>query len=226
VAVLKIKDKDGNWIGVPSIRGEKGDVPQLSIGTIETLPPGSDATATITGTPEKPILNLGIPKGDTGTTKESDPTVPDWAKQPEKPEYTANEVGAQPAGDYVLKSEMPSDYVKSVNGTLPDENGNVEIEIGNNADVPKIEALGSVITIEPNKFYVFPEMASLDITLGGEIDASIVQEYKFRFTSGATATTLTLPEDIKGDITINANSVVEISIVDGYAVSQSWAVSE
>lgn len=27
---------------------------------------------------------------------ESDPTVPDWAKQPQKPKYTASEVGARP----------------------------------------------------------------------------------------------------------------------------------
>ena len=31
-------------------------------------------------------------------TEETDPTVPDWAKAPEKPVYTAKEVGADPAG--------------------------------------------------------------------------------------------------------------------------------
>lgn len=31
--------------------------------------------------------------------EESDPTVPDWAKQPEKPGYTADEVGAEPLGN-------------------------------------------------------------------------------------------------------------------------------
>lgn len=40
-------------------------------------------------------------------TAESDPTVPDWAKQPRKPTYTAQEVGAQPAGEYILKTELP-----------------------------------------------------------------------------------------------------------------------
>jgi hypothetical protein len=29
-----------------------------------------------------------------GPIAEVDPTVPDWAKQPDKPEYTADEVGA------------------------------------------------------------------------------------------------------------------------------------
>ena len=33
-----------------------------------------------------------------GISKETDPTVPDWAKQPEKPTYTAAQVGADPAG--------------------------------------------------------------------------------------------------------------------------------
>lgn len=31
-----------------------------------------------------------------GITEETDPTVPDWAKQPQKPSYTADEVGALP----------------------------------------------------------------------------------------------------------------------------------
>lgn len=34
--------------------------------------------------------------GGGGIANEIDPTVPDWAKQPEKPKYTASEVGALP----------------------------------------------------------------------------------------------------------------------------------
>ena len=39
-------------------------------------------------------------KQPTGTylTEETDPTVPDWAKEPTKPGYTASEVGADPSG--------------------------------------------------------------------------------------------------------------------------------
>ena len=36
--------------------------------------------------------------GGGGIQEEKDPTVPDWAKQPQKPSYTAEEVGADPAG--------------------------------------------------------------------------------------------------------------------------------
>ena len=84
----------------------------------------------------------------------------------------------------------------------------------------------SVVTLEPNKFYVFPEMGSLSVSFGGGSDTSIVQEYKFRFISGETPTTLSLPENVKGEITVYADSVVEVSVVDHYAVSHSWAVSE
>ena len=42
------------------------------------------------------------------------PNVPSWAMQPKKPTYTAQEVGAQPQGDYALRSEIPT--------TLPNPN--------------------------------------------------------------------------------------------------------
>lgn len=58
--------------GIQGIQGEtgaKGDTgltPQLSVGSVTTLPAGSSVTVTITGTAEAPILNFGIPKGDPG----------------------------------------------------------------------------------------------------------------------------------------------------------------
>lgn len=47
---------------------------------------------TITGGAETD--NDGPGGGSGGITQETDPTVPAWAKQPEKPTYTAEEVGA------------------------------------------------------------------------------------------------------------------------------------
>ena len=46
--------------------GATGATPNLQIGSVETLDAGSDATASITGTAENPLLNLGIPKGADG----------------------------------------------------------------------------------------------------------------------------------------------------------------
>lgn len=122
-----------------------------------------------------------------------------WAKQPNKPTYTAAEVGApskqelnvlaakvdnkQPAGDYALKSELPSvptqlselaqdathrlttdeekaawnAKVKTVNGTAPDVNGNVQIEAGGGVtswnelqDRPVVMAGGDTLTWDGN----------------------------------------------------------------------------
>ena len=47
-------------------QGATGATPNLQIGEVTTLDAGSDATASITGTPENPLLNLGIPKGADG----------------------------------------------------------------------------------------------------------------------------------------------------------------
>lgn len=63
--------ENGNWYlgdtdtGKPS-RGENGAVPDIQIGTVTTLPSGSDANASMGGTAENPLLNLGIPRGADG----------------------------------------------------------------------------------------------------------------------------------------------------------------
>ena len=63
---------NGNTWTSGSIRGQVGATPHLTIGTVETLPPSQSASATITGTDENPVLNLSIPKGDTGEVSQSE----------------------------------------------------------------------------------------------------------------------------------------------------------
>ena len=64
------KDKDGN-----TLNGTSGQILQTN---------GDGTTQWV----NKPTTGTG------GITEETDPTVPDWAKEPEKPTYTASEVGA------------------------------------------------------------------------------------------------------------------------------------
>lgn len=55
--------------GSPGAKGDKGDTgatPNLTIGTVTTLDAGQNATASMGGTAESPVLNLGIPKGAKG----------------------------------------------------------------------------------------------------------------------------------------------------------------
>ena len=50
------------------LKGKPGETPDIEIGTVNTLDPGQDATADITGTSPNLTLSLGIPKGQPGTS--------------------------------------------------------------------------------------------------------------------------------------------------------------
>jgi len=74
----------------------------------------------------------------------------------------------------------------------------------------------TVYTIKPNEFYVWDEVASLDLSFEAEI-SGVANEYTFQFTSGATPTSLTLPDTIQwvnGAPNIEANKTYQISIVN------------
>ena len=66
-SVLRIKNPDGTWYEVTALKGDTGITPNLQVGTVTTGNPGTSAEVTITGTPEEPVLNFKIPKGEPGT---------------------------------------------------------------------------------------------------------------------------------------------------------------
>ena len=78
----------------------------------------------------------------------------------------------------------------------------------------------SVVTIQSNVLNVWGEVASLDITLAEPTDNTSVNEYMAQFTSGETATTLTLPNTIKWMAVpnIQPNKVYQLSIVNDLAI--------
>lgn len=53
-------------VKVPGTRGLPGISAIISAMTVETLPAGSDATATMGGTPTNRTIHLGIPQGAPG----------------------------------------------------------------------------------------------------------------------------------------------------------------
>lgn len=53
-------------------QGQTGATPELTIGEVTTLGPDQSATAALTGTPENPVLSLGIPKGVPGKIADLD----------------------------------------------------------------------------------------------------------------------------------------------------------
>lgn len=109
----------------------------------------------------------------------------------------------------------------AVTVTIPEasggSSGTVRVEKG---------STDTTVELEPNKLYIFPEMASLTYTLAEPADASVANEYHFVFKSGSTATELVHPSTVNvGNFSIDANKVYEVSILEGLLTSQSWAVS-
>lgn len=186
--------ENGNWYlgetdtGKPS-RGERGDpgqkgdpgekgdpgqtgaTPDIQIGTVQTLEPGQQATASMTGTPENPLLNLGIPKGEKGD---------------------------------------PGEDAESGSSATPRQ---------------EMQNTDTTVTIEPNKLYVFPEMESLTVTLAEPDNSNVANEYHFFFTSGATATTLTLNDVLSDAYSIEANMKYEVSILENVAYIKGVPIS-
>lgn len=91
---------------------------------------------------------------------------------------------------------------------------------GKNYSVEIVESALTTQEIESNKFYKFGEVSSLNITLAAITDTSVLNEFMFEFISGATATTLTLPNTVKWieTPTIEANKIYQCSIVDNIGV--------
>mgnify|MGYP000849272655 CR=1 FL=1 len=60
---------DSRWMNLYTLYdGDSGATPNFTIGRVNTLDAGQSATASITGTPENPVLNLGIPRGANEST--------------------------------------------------------------------------------------------------------------------------------------------------------------
>jgi hypothetical protein len=87
---------------------------------------------------------------------ETDPTVPDWAKQPTKPSYTAEEVGALPADSDIIgpKGEKgePGVYVLAEGETLENapEDAAVIIDPYGAADYTVEDIVAATLAAIPN----------------------------------------------------------------------------
>ena len=120
------------------------------------------------------------------------------------------------------------DYSDSTNVDVGKVTGNDGLDGASGVPV-RVEKTASDTTVElePNKLYVFPEMASLTYTLATPSDTSIANEYHFVFRSGATVTELVHPAivSVPDGFAVEKNKVYEISILEGCLAYQSWAVS-
>lgn len=171
-------------------KGETGTTPDIQIGDVTTLNPGEQATASITGTPENPILNLGIPKGADGSGGGSGTSNLSVSYDAET-EYIVFKDSSTPISYTVLETTLPLEQV----------------------DVP---GEGKSIDIDANKVYVFETVTYLSIGINrSSIQPGYANEFHFFFTSGSTPTAFYIPSEwIVDAYSIEANTTYEVSVMN------------
>ena len=199
----------------------------------------------------KTLNDLGIQPAGNYLTEETDPTVPSYVKNISQTDITSWNNKSDFSGNYndlTNKPTIPAEVTESTvsgwgftkntgtyskpNGGIPKTDlasavqtslGKADTALQSHQDISGkankisvVQTSTSTIEINPNTFYKFGEVASLNITLASITDNTIYNEYMFEFVSGTTATTLTLPSSIKWleTPTIDANKIYQCSIVD------------
>ena len=136
-------------------------------------------------------------KGDKGETGATGPQGPQGETGAQGPAGPQGETGPQgPAGDSGIVSRQ------------------------------EMQNTDTVVTLQPNILYVFPEMSSLTVTLAEPDNSNVANEYHFFFTSGSTATTLTLNDVLSDAYSIEPNTKYEVSILENVAYIKGVAVDE
>ena len=131
----------------------------------------------------------------------------------------------------VVPNTLPNPQKLTFTGAVAaeyDGSGAVTVTIPDGS-IERIEKFSTdtEVDLQPNKLYIFPEMESLSVTLAKPSKTDIVNEYHFVFQSGTTATTLTIPDtvNIPSSLTVDANKIYEISIMENCLAYQSWEIT-
>lgn len=208
--------------GAQGPKGDTGATPNIQIGTVQTLEPGQQATASMSGTPENPLLNLGIPKGEKG-----DPGEGSEAEPYTLPIMSDTQLGG---GKAVAKTD------EDVPVAVDTETGQLFVptypESGSGASgitVKTMQNTDTAVTLPeetPYDLYIFPEMATLAVTIANENT-----DVHFFFDSGTTATVFSLQAQDGGQIytdaySIDANMRYEVSVLHNVAYIKGVSMSE
>ena len=220
-------------------QGPKGD-------TGDTGPQGPQGIKGATGEtgPQGPqgVQGEQGPKGDKGATGETGPQGEQGIQGPSGPQGDKGDTGDK-GDDGFSPIANVTQTQSGATITITDKNGTTTTEIkngkdgangkdgtngtngkdgtnGKNYSVEIVESTSNTQEIQSNKFYKFGEVSSLNITLAAITDTSVLNEYMFEFTSGSTATTLTLPNTIRWLETpsIEANKTYQCSIVNDIGI--------
>lgn len=236
---------DGTEYTTEPLKGDIGITPNIKIGTIQTIAPGTYASVTISGTSEEPVLNFKIPRGAVGEKGETG-TVPNISigtvqnLPPERYAYVTRTGPDQapifhfgivrgqkgdpgPKGDKGDIGEQGPQGVQGIQGIKGDTG-----QIGpQGPQGPKGDTGESgevvAVTVSGTSPIIVAEQNTRYIC--GEVTslsftpcASGICDV--RFTSGSTITELTLPNTVKmpdwfDATSLETNTIYEINVLDG-----------
>lgn len=105
----KYNEDSNNWVEQPKSGSTNGSI-SLDYMAITNKPQINNVE--LSG--NKTLDDFGIQPKGTYITKETDPTVPEWAKKETKPTYTAQEVGALPSSTSTLPNPKKIKFTGAV----------------------------------------------------------------------------------------------------------------
>lgn len=226
-------DDEGNLTWTPS----KADMPSVAganiMGPEGPQGPKGDAGQKGDTGPEGPKGDTGEtgpqgPKGDTGETGPQGPQGEKGDTGPQGPAGAQGEKGA--TGGYYTPVASQSSNTLTIQ-FVPSESGlpavdAVTVTLPTNV-TPRQEmsASNTAVTLQPNILYVFPEMASLAVTISDPVNTDSADEWHFFFDSGATATVFTLTGASYDNVEIEANMRYEVSVMEGVAYIRGVSVN-
>ena len=205
--IVQLTDKNGNRI-FPYVKGSPGDAATISVGTTTTLPAGSSATVTNSGTSSAAVFDFGIPtgdKGDKGDTGNPGPAntltigtvqggaIADATITGTSPNQTLNltlpkgDTGA--AGQDGADGFSPIANVSKVGDTatitITDENGTTTATVSDGTD----GAPGSAATVSAGTTTTLPAGSSASVVNSGTSSAAV---FDFSIPQGANGPANTL----------------------------------
>ena len=189
-----------------------------------------------TGTYSKPTT--GIPKSDLASAVQTSLGKADTALQSYTEQYQGTVTGVKingstknPSNGVVDLGSVLTEHqdisgkqdklvsgtnIKTINGTSLLGSGDIAISAA--YPLSNHGTSSTTFTLTPNVLHVWGTVTRLTLTLGTE-QSGVANEYLFQFTSGSTATTLSLPSSVKWqeDLTIEKNKTYQVSILNGFA---------
>lgn len=180
--------------GAQGPKGDPGVTPNLTIGTVTTLTAGEQATSSITGTSENPVLNLGIPQGARG------PQGPEGPQGPAGPSGEAeNGLPSGGSAGQILQKMSGTDYdAEWVDAPTGGETIDVDAELKEYMTVAK------------------PAIASAIINKGGNVEPDdSLNDYATRISA--------IPNDVYPAETLPAQSTLSATALqDTTGIKLNW----